>query len=202
MWTKVILEGTNFHHLIASFVIYSMLGWLVESIYMSICNRKLTNRGFAKVPFCPIYGFGAVLGYLILSPLRGNVVQLYIVGAVLATIFEFLVGMMMIRVLGQLWWDYNEKPFNYKGIICLESTVAWGFYAVIIVLFLHKRVIGFIDRYDAAMWMRLCSIILFIVAIDYMMRFKEIFNLSWENQKKWINDKYTYIKTKSEDWMK
>ena len=57
MWTKEMF-GTDVYHLIAAFIVYSMLGWLVESIYMSFCNKKLTNRGFAKGPFCPIYGFG------------------------------------------------------------------------------------------------------------------------------------------------
>ena len=47
---------TDLYHFVQWFIIYSFLGWLVESIYMSICNRKLTNRGFAFSPFCPIYG--------------------------------------------------------------------------------------------------------------------------------------------------
>ena len=50
MWTKEMF-GTDVYHLVAAFIIYSMLGWLVESIYMSICNKKLTNRGFGKGPF-------------------------------------------------------------------------------------------------------------------------------------------------------
>ena len=53
VWTKE-LFGTDFYHLIAAFIVYSMLGWLVESIYMSFCNRKLTNRGFGRGPFCQI----------------------------------------------------------------------------------------------------------------------------------------------------
>ena len=56
MWTKE-LFGTDIYHLVTAFVIYSILGWLVESIYMSFCNKKITNRGFAKGPFCPIYVF-------------------------------------------------------------------------------------------------------------------------------------------------
>ena len=75
-----------------------------------------------------------------------NWLVLYIVAALSATTFEFLVGKMMIRIFGELWWDYNEKPFNYKGIICLESTVAWGFYGLGIVFFLHGWVLQAIDR--------------------------------------------------------
>lgn len=149
MWTRE-LFGSDVYHLIAAFIIYSVLGWFVESVYMSFCNHRLTNRGFAKGPFCPIYGFGAVIGYLILNPLSGHYVALYLTGAFLATTFEYLVGIMMQKFLGEVWWDYTEKPMNYKGIICLESTIAWGFYAIIITMFLHERVLHLIDAMDMA----------------------------------------------------
>ena len=111
MWTKEIF-GTDVYHLVSAFIIYSVIGWLVESIYMSFCNHKLTNRGFGKGPFCPIYGFGAVVGYLMLRPLEQDVVKLYFVGAVAATVFEFLVGKLMLRLFGEVWWDYKDKPCN------------------------------------------------------------------------------------------
>ena len=136
---------------------------------MSFCNHKLTNRGFGKGPFCPIYGFGGVLGYLILSPLRGKLVKLYFLGAILATTFEYLVGIGMIRFLGELWWDYNNKPFNYRGIICLESTVAWGFYAIGIVQFVHDAMYHIIDRVQIQVGIRLIQVILAIVAVLFIL---------------------------------
>ena len=157
MWTRE-LFGSDVYHLIAAFIIYSVLGWFVESAYMSFCNHRLTNRGFAKGPFCPIYGFGAVIGYLVLNPLSGHYVTLYLTGAFLATTFEYLVGIMMQKLLGEVWWDYTEKPMNYKGIICLESTIAWGFYAIIITMFLHERVLHLIDAMDMASYGRILCI--------------------------------------------
>ena len=47
--------------ILAYFIIYSVLGWIIESIYRSICERKVINTGFLKGPFCPIYGIGAVI---------------------------------------------------------------------------------------------------------------------------------------------
>ena len=176
MWTKELL-GTDVYHLAAAFILYSMLGWLVESIYMSFCNRKLTNRGFGKGPFCPIYGFGALAGYLILSPLKGHYVRLYIAGALLATTFEFIVGKGMIRFLGDLWWDYNDKPFNYKGIICLESTIAWGFYAIVIIQFLHAGIYRVIDRVSLSMGIHLVVVALVIVVIDYIIQLTRVFDI-------------------------
>lgn len=195
MWTFELL-GTDVYHLVAAFVIYSMMGWLVESIYMSFCNKKLTNRGFAKSPFCPIYGFGAVLGYLILSPLRHNYVLLYLVGAFLATTFEFLVGKLMIKLFGELWWDYNEKPFNYQGIICLESSVAWGFYALGIICFLHAWVYRFIDMISMKVGIVIISVILCIVAVDYVIQLLKAFKVDLSKPKEAIIERYEGFKAR------
>lgn len=189
MWTRE-LFGSDVYHLIAAFIIYSVLGWFVESVYMSFCNHRLTNRGFAKGSFCPIYGFGAVIGYLVLNPLSGHYVTLYLTGAFLATTFEYLVGIMMQKLLGEVWWDYTEKPMNYKGIICLESTIAWGFYAVIITMFLHERVLHLIDAMDMAYGRILCIVILAIVTVDYLIRLYLLFKTSIQEEKDRLIDKY------------
>ncbi len=188
MWTKEMF-GTDIYHLIAAFIVYSMLGWLVESIYMSFCNKKLTNRGFAKGPFCPIYGFGAVIGYLLLCPFRFNYVVLYFVAAFSATTFEFLVGKLMIRLFGELWWDYNEKPFNYKGIICLESTVAWGFYGLGIVLFLNGWIQQMIDRVPMHVGTKLIGGIMLLVTIDYIVQLLHAFHVDLAAQREKLSEK-------------
>ena len=77
MWTHAVY-GTDLYHFIQWFILYSFMGWVVESIYMSFCNRKLTNRGFAFSPFCPIYAVGALSVYGMLRPLEGQYVVLYL----------------------------------------------------------------------------------------------------------------------------
>ena len=173
MWS-IELFGSDVYHLVYAFIIYSMLGWCVESIYMSWCNKRLTNRGFGYGPWCPIYGFGGVVGHIILSPLREHIVALYIVGAIVATVFELLVGFAMQRVFHEVWWDYNDKPFNYKGLICLESTVAWGFYAVIICCFLNGRIIQFIDGRNMDLGIHFCRFIIVVFLIDYVLTLRRI----------------------------
>ncbi len=189
MWTRELM-GTDVYHLISAFIIYSMVGWLVESIYMSFCNKKLTNRGFGRGPFCPIYGFGGVLVYLILHPLSKNLIGLYLAGAILATAFEYLVGRVMLKIFGEVWWDYNEKPCNYQGIICLESTVAWGFYAIIIITFLHGKILSVIDRFDMGQGVIACKLILFLVLIDYTIKLMNIFHISLKEKKDRLVDAY------------
>lgn len=193
MWSRGLL-GTDVYHLMATFVIYSILGWLIESIYMSFCNRKITNRGFAKSPFCPIYGFGATLGYLLLSPFRQNVFVVYIVGAVLATIFEYLVGILMIKLFGELWWDYNDKPFNYKGILCLESTIAWGFYGLGVVYILHEKILQFVDLIHPAYGHLAIIVIMTIVFVDYVIQLCVAFKIDVKEKKNILVQKYRSFK--------
>ena len=166
-WTKGML-GTDLYHIVQWFLIYSMLGWLVESIYMSVCNRKLTNRGFMRGPMCPIYGVGALTVYFLLRPVCHNIFLLYFSGALVATFLEYVTAKIMLRIFGEVWWDYSQKPFNYKGILCLESTIAWGFYTLGLFLFLHKEVEYIVNSYSFQTGTRLGSVLILIFSVDFL----------------------------------
>ncbi|MBS6196271.1 MAG: putative ABC transporter permease [Clostridiales bacterium] len=168
MWTHM-LYGTDLYHVVQWFIIYSFLGWVVESIYMSFCNRKLTNRGFAFSPFCPIYAVGALSVFALLKPLAGQYVSLYFAGAFTATALEYVTAVVMQNFLGNVWWDYTDKPFNYKGIICLESTVAWGFYTVFLFAFLQGFVEMVSDSYPVRAGMILAAIVILVYTFDFSM---------------------------------
>lgn len=165
------VQNLNIYYIVSLFFLYSILGWLVESIYMSICNRKLTNRGFIKGPICPIYGGSAILLYFLLYPFKGNYIAVYFIGAVFATLIEFIIAQIMLYFFGEVWWDYNEKPFNYKGVICLESTVVWGFYCVMLFAFLQKGAVYFIDFYTEKIGLAAGEAIVSFLIIYYIFSF-------------------------------
>jgi len=167
-WTHIVY-GTDLYHLIQWFILYSFLGWLVESVYMSFCNRKLTNRGFTFSPFCPIYAVGALSVYAILRPIAHNYFLLYFAGAAVATLLEYVTAVIMQNTLGNVWWDYHEKPFNYKGILCLESTVAWGFYTLILFAFLHGFVEMVTESYSYHTGMVLAAGVIVIYSFDFFL---------------------------------
>ena len=125
---------------VSMFFVYSFLGWCMESAYITFLNKKWTNRGIMVAPLCPIYGFGEFIGYKLILLLPKNYILIFVVGTVFATFFEYLVAKFLIWKTGYLWWDYTKRPFNYKGILCLESTLAWGVIAVVEVAFLHEGI--------------------------------------------------------------
>lgn len=167
MWWNRIIFGIDGYEVVMWFLTYSMMGWLVESIYMSFCNHKITNRGFAKGPFCPIYGFGALTVFFILRPYSDNSILLFFLGSFLATTLEFLTALVMKRIFGEIWWDYHEKPFNYRGIICLESSISWGFYTLFLFMFLQNIVAAFV----AMIPVRAGRVIGNLILIGYIMDF-------------------------------
>ena len=167
MWWNRIIFGIDGYEVVMWFLTYSMMGWLVESIYMSFCNHKITNRGFAKGPFCPIYGFGALTVFFVLRPYSDNSILLFFLGSFLATTLEFLTALVMKHIFGEIWWDYHEKPFNYRGIICLESSIAWGFYTLFLFMFLQNIVAALV----AMIPVRAGRVIGNLILIGYIMDF-------------------------------
>lgn len=173
MFLEKTFLGVNLYHLLIWFLIYSILGWLVESIYMSICNRKWTNRGFSRGPICPIYGVGAITVYLLLSPYSENRILLFILGMIVATGIEMVTAMIMQRLFGEVWWDYHNKPFNYKGILCLESSLAWGLYTVILFGVLHRFVERLANAVPFQTGARFGAVIVILTALDYFVTMKQ-----------------------------
>lgn len=199
MWWNRIIFGIDGYEVVMWFLTYSMMGWLVESIYMSFCNHKITNRGFAKGPFCPIYGFGALTVFFILRPYSDNSILLFFLGSFLATTLEFLTAIVMKRIFGEIWWDYHEKPFNYRGIICLESSIAWGFYTLFLFMFLQNIVAAFVAMIPVRAGRTIGNLIL----IGYIMDFSAtIYRQKKENLQESVDEEQIQQIEQAKDKMK
>ena len=60
-------------------------------------------------------------------PFQDNLILTYLAGCVGATVLELVTGLTMEALFKVRYWDYSNQKFNYKGVICLSSTLAWGF---------------------------------------------------------------------------
>ena len=88
-----------------------MLGWCFESTVVSVGQRRLVNRGFLRGPMLPIYGFGAVILLHVSLPLKQHPVWLYLASMIAATVFEYIVGVVM------------EKIFKVKLLGLLQAEI-------------------------------------------------------------------------------
>ena len=122
------------------FYIYCFAGWIFESAYVSIRQKRLVNRGFLRLPLLPLYGTGAVMMLWVSLPFRDSLFLVYLSGVIAATILEYVTGWTMERLFKMKYWDYSNQKFNLNGYICLSSSIAWGFLTIFLTEILHPPV--------------------------------------------------------------
>ena len=132
------------------FYLYCFAGWIFESAYVSILKKRLVNRGFLRLPLLPLYGTGAVMMLWVSLPFEDNLFLVYLSGVVAATILEYVTGWTMERLFKMKYWDYSDQRFNFRGYICLSSSIAWGFLTILLTEVLHPPVARLVQGIPAA----------------------------------------------------
>lgn len=106
------------------FYLYCFFGWIFESTYVSLKQKRFVNRGFLRLPMLPLYGSGAVMMLWVSIPFQDSLILTYISGVIGATVLEYVTGYVMERLFKVRYWDYSNQPFNIHGYICLSSSIA------------------------------------------------------------------------------
>lgn len=138
--------GMTIYQIFAFFIIYSVIGWFLEVTFHAVVVGVITNRGFLNGPLCPLYGFGMLLliGTLNMIPTteseEPSAIIVFLGGLILATFAELIAGWILDRIFHLRWWDYSDKPFNFRGYICLEFSLIWGIGAIIVMKVAHPVV--------------------------------------------------------------
>lgn len=159
------------------FYLYSFLGWCFESTYVSIRKHKFVNRGFMRGPFLPLYGSGAIMMLLVSMPFQSNLVLVYIAGCIGATALEYVTGVVMETLFKIRYWDYSNQKLQFQGRICLSSSLAWGFFTVLMTKFLHKPVETFVFSIPDTIFSLITFLLTIIIVCDFSLSFKAALDL-------------------------
>lgn len=152
----------HFYYLMAYFLLYSFLGWVLEVAFHALCKGTIVNRGFLNGPVCPIYGIGMLSVIVLLSPLKHHLFLLFICGTVFATLIELIGGFVLYKLFHMRWWDYSNEPFNLDGYICARFSLAWGFCILFAVLIVHPVVelnVHIMDRPLGYVFVAICYVL-------------------------------------------
>ncbi len=128
------------------FIIYSVLGWGMETTYCSVLERRFVPRGFLYGPMCPIYGVGVLMMILWFQPLMGQPVLFYLTATVCMSAWEYFVGWFLETTTHIKYWDYSMYKYNLHGRICLWVCLMWGVLSFLVLYFIHPRVSGLVER--------------------------------------------------------
>ena len=167
----------NINQWVLFFYLYSLLGWVWESSYVSIKSMKLVNRGFLHGPFLPLYGSGAIVILFVTMPIRNNIMLVFLLGMISATILEYFTGYVMEKLFHVRYWDYTNELFNINGYICLKCTLVWGIFSVLMIKIIHPPIESFLFMIPEHITIILLTFITIGIIIDLVISFCEAMNL-------------------------
>lgn len=135
------INGISIWKILAYFIIYSVAGYIIETVYGMITKGVWESRqSFLYGPFCGIYGLGAVVMIVCLHKFPKKFNSLFLGGFVVGSIVEYVVSLFGEVVLGVKWWDYSNMPLNINGRICVYFSIFWGFLGLYLIASLNPKV--------------------------------------------------------------
>lgn len=134
------------------FTICSIIGWAIEIGFVYISVGKLVNRGVLFAPMCCIYGFGALILYLLfynVKPTKVNIPYTFIVATCVLGAFELLCGLGFKYILNIEMWNYDGFFLEILDYTTVPILLAWGVLGTIYLFFIQPSltfIISFIPK--------------------------------------------------------
>lgn len=152
------------------FLVGSVAGVIIEGLFCLIAKGHWeTHVVSVLAPYNILYGLGVVLFYVGAIKLQHKplAIQIVIMTA-FATALELLCGLLLRHVLGMRAWDYSHSFMNYKGIICLGFSVAWGTAAYVFAK-LSPRIEVLLKHCTGKPWRMACTALSLVMVLDLCM---------------------------------
>jgi uncharacterized membrane protein len=131
-YEKIDILGFSLYEMCLLFIVWSFIGWAIEVCAHALKMGEYSNRGFLSMPICPIYGLGVLIITILLHPFIDIPILMFICSSLICTAFELFVGVTMKMIFHNVWWDYSDEHFNFKGYICLKTSILWGMGCLIV----------------------------------------------------------------------
>ena len=157
--------------LIALFLIYSFIGWIVEVSAFLIQDHKFVNRGFLIGPVVPIYGTGGILITILLTKYQSDPIILFCMAVIVCSILEYLTSYIMEKIFKTRWWDYSNKKFNINGRRCLSNLIVFGIMGLVMVYLINPFLINILNKIDPILLKCVVSILMVLFIIDFFVSF-------------------------------
>ena len=161
------IQGFTITTLLAYFIIYSIIGFIIETIFGILTKGVLESRkSFIIGPFCSIYGLGAVIMILALQKFKKNNYTLFFGGFLVGSIIEYVVSLIGEAIFHVVWWDYSDMAFNINGRICVAFSMFWGILAIYLITHFNPKVDKFLEKFSYKQLKKAVIIIMIFLMID------------------------------------
>ena len=153
------------------FILYSIIGWIIESTFVFLGTKKWVDRGFLIGPYLPIYGCGSILMILYLTQYKDNIITVFILGVVVCSILEYITSYVMEKLFKTRWWDYSNNKFNLNGRICGKNCLLFGVLGVLLIYIIHPLLTNIVNKIPINILNIITIIIFTIFIIDNIISF-------------------------------
>ena len=161
------IQGFTITTLLAYFIIYSIVGFIIETIFGILTKGVLESRkSFIIGPFCSIYGLGAVIMIFALQKFKKNNYTLFFGGFLVGSIIEYVVSLIGETIFHVVWWDYSDMAFNINGRICVAFSMFWGILAIYLITHFNPKVDKFLEKFSYKQLKKAVIIIMIFLMID------------------------------------
>ena len=167
------IMGISIWRLFAYFIIYSIVGFVIETLFGLITKGVIESRkSFLYGPFCGIYGIGAVIMIPLLQRFKKNNYTLFIGGFVIGSIVEYVISLIGEIIFHIKWWDYSDMAFNIGGRICIAFSFFWGILAIYLMTHLNPLIDRLIDKIKQKVSIKVlktaCVFTIIFLVIDFL----------------------------------
>lgn len=161
----------SFLEMIYIFTICSILGYIIEVIYVFLAVGKLVSRGMLYGPYCPIYGFGGIILYVLFYNLKRDkkyIPYAFFSASIVLGAFELLCGLIFKYIFNIEMWNYSGKFLNILNYTTVPILIGWGILGTLYVFFIHPLLLKIINIIPKNFSKRLANIILLIFLSDFV----------------------------------
>ncbi|MGG6311515.1 putative ABC transporter permease [Paenibacillus macerans] len=148
------------------FLLYSLLGWLLENVYSLFTQGVFWKEGFLKGPFKPMYGVAPLL-LLAFCREGGYSLLILLLCLLIPTAVEGISGYLLLALFGRRWWDYSAHRVQLGGHVCLRFSLYWGVLSLAMLRALHPLA-ELVYRQLAPLWHAAGPAFLLLFAADLL----------------------------------
>ena len=161
--------GYSFWQIFEYFIVYSILGYVIETLYGLLTKGVIESRqSMLYGPFCCIYGLGAICLLCIPKSAKKNNWTLFIAGFIIGSVVEYIVSWVGEVIFNIKWWDYSNFPLNINGRVCVYFSIFWGILTICLNKVINPTVDKVLGKVPIKILHVLTVIIMVFMAFDFI----------------------------------
>lgn len=188
----IFAQGLCFYKIFCVFVVGSVLGDIIETIFCYLKYKKSMSRSsLVYGHLSVIWGFAFVIATVLFYHMESaGIFSVFLAGTVLGGAYEYLCSFMAEKCLGVKFWDYSKFAHNLSGRINLEYCFGWGAATTIWIKSIFPILEKGIEGIPFVAGTIFCNIIFVLLCMDAFISYVAIRRYRIRNDKTYVEKEF------------